>query len=68
MTDYEKDNDRLMDNCIKIIEAERKELKRKPSKNSVACGNVRAKIDDMKLNSLTKSTNESELEALFKTL
>lgn len=58
----------LLNNCIKVIEAETKPLIKKPSKNAELTMDIDKLSASLSINKLQNQTNESYLEDLFKTI
>jgi len=67
MSEIDFENE-LIDNCIKIIEAETKPLSKKPSKNAVNTMEIDKLNSSLSMNKLLTQTEESYLEDMFKTL
>ena len=67
MSEIDFENE-LIDNCIKIIEAETKPLSKKPSKNAVNTMAIDKLNGSLSMNKLLTQTEESYLEDMFKTL
>ncbi len=67
MTDYERDT-QIISNCIDIIEAEKKPLKKKPSAKTEAWRKVGKHRDKLEMDKLLDTNDTSELEAYFETL
>mgnify|MGYP003656687712 CR=1 FL=1 len=67
MSEIDFENE-LIDNCIKIIEAETKPLSKKPSKNAVNTMAIDKLSSKLSMSKLCTQTDESYLEDMFKTL
>jgi len=67
MTDYERDT-QIINNCINIIEAEKKPLKKKPSPKYEAWRKAGERKDILEMDKLLDANDTSELEAYFETL
>ena len=67
MSEIDFENE-LIDNCIKIIEAETKPLSKKPSKSAVNTMAIDKLNGSLSMNKLLTQTEESYLEDMFKTL
>jgi len=61
-------NSEILDNCMDIINQERKPAKKKSSDNAITCGDVRNKRDDMLLEKLCMADSVSDLMEFGKTL
>lgn len=61
-------DDKVIDNCMEIINAETKPLKKRPSDKAMVCNKIRVATDNLSIARLRKQTPASELEELFKTL
>ncbi len=66
MTDYEKDNQELINSCISIIEAETKPIKRKPVKNAVTTMSIDRKRVELKM--ARNNDIDNDLKEFAKTL
>jgi len=64
----EAENSEILDNCMDIINQERKPAKKKSSDNAIACGDIRNKRDDMLLEKLCCANSVSDLMEFGKTL
>ncbi len=64
----EAENSEILDNCMDIINQERKPTKNKSGSNAIACGDVRNKRDDMELEKLYRVNGVSDLMEFAKTL
>ncbi len=58
----------LLNNCIKVIEAETKPLTKKPSKNAELTMEIDRLSTSLNINKLQNQTSESYLEDLFKSI
>ena len=67
MSEIDFENE-LIDNCIKIIEAETKPLSKKPSKNAVNTMAIDKLNGSLSMNKLLTQTEESYLEDMLKAL
>ena len=52
-------DDKVIDNCMEIINQETKPLKKKPSNKAMVCNNIRIKRDRMEHARLTLACNTS---------
>ena len=67
MSEMDFENE-LIDNCIKIIEAETKPLSKKPSKSAAKTMAIDKLSSSLNIDKLKNQTDESYLEDMFKTL
>jgi len=62
----ERNDKDILDNCMAIINAETKPLKKKPSNKALICKNIRTKHDTMEIERLSVASAASELMELGK--